>query len=784
MQTHITDPVEFNKLLEKAFSDFKEGNFEAAEPVLKNALPSLLHDREASSQCLEKLIEISSARADHNDAIRQTLCLLSILKSKYGEFDKNVLIRLHKLGRLYEAAGRLDEADYMHTRVAMLKEYLVHAKLTDEQKAIAAPKQEPEQQAEEVLGPEPEWLAKAFKEANQSYGTAVVKAEKAALAIEIPDDLMTGHYFRPTKPEVKEGSKLTDVTEFGQQTQKPVEKSTPAASPQAKVAPNNLRVPPAEKKSSSIIPRPLEDEITYIEQDVSSARLKKLERAPTPSERQWSFLQKLVERSLNEKPMPAFRPEDEEENPGAPAGGKRNQESLRTEVRTDKYARRDKTAGRPADLLKEGEDAPTEFRDLIWRVGKMFTSLGQAGAAVNFGTIGDIIRERIGNDSRHLTRNVPSKTVIRKSREMSAAPEQEPPLLKDAIHRVVRLLDKLKQKDNLIQAILTTIIICLALLLLADRFIPRKVIPAEVFAQMPVAYKTAAGDTQLRLIDPTSSQLSSEDKNSRLPCNMFLGDWRDCLNISFSALIQKQHWLLRNEAGLKSDEGPCLYYTGGPELQIADHMEDVANIAADIFSGTKMYPVSASDFPRGRLAYSNPFTKQTVRPVFKRLYFDTDKDPLQRIHALTVGANLPDDADIIPGSIICYSVTVENPAQQMFFVRGYDRDGKQLTGSTQGVSFFLALKDGHWIKGEPGYPVFTHWSPRKNTFWLIDGNTDQITLFILSQGGAYFFAAMCILIVLLKRAVKPVKATKRILDFLIPVSGALSVLYAFARFLP
>jgi hypothetical protein len=54
----------------------------------------------------------------------------------------------------------------------------------------------------------------------------------------------------------------------------------------------------------------------------------------------------------------------------------------------------------------------------------------------------------------------------------------------------------------------------------------------------------------------------------------------------------------------------------------------------------------------------------------------------------------------------------------------------------------------------------------------------------LSQGGAYFFAATCVLLLLLKKAVKPVKTTLKILNFLIPVSGALSFLYAFARLLP
>jgi tetratricopeptide (TPR) repeat protein len=781
MQTHITDPVEFNNLLERAYSDFKEGNFDAAEPALKNALPSLSHDREASAQCLDKLIEMSSARSDYGEAIRQSLCLLSILKSKHGEFDQNVLIRMYKLARIYESAGRLDEAEYMHTRMSVLKNYLVQAKLTDEQKAIAA-KKEPEEQKEDILGPEPEWLEKAFKDANQIYGTGtVVEPENAALAIEVPDDLTTGHYFRPTKPQVKEGSKLRDITDFGQRVEKPTE-NLPAPPPQPKARVSNLRVPPPENKPSSIVPIPLSDEISYLEVDVSSARLKKLEEVHTPSERHWSFLQKLVEHSLKAKPLPELRKE-EEPPPGNPAGKRPDKEPTRTEVRGDKLSRKEKTAGKPADLPADGEDVPTEFKDLIWSVGKIFTSFGQAGA--KFATIGDIIKERINSDPRHLTRKVPSKSVMRKSREMSLPPAQESLLMRDAIHKVVHLLDKLKQKDNLIQAILTTIVICLALLILADRFIPRKVVAAEVFAQMPVAYKAAAGDMQLRLIDPTSAQLSWDETNVRVPCNMFLGDWRDCLNISFSALIQKQHWLLRTEEGLKSDEGPLLYYTGGPELQIADHMEDLANICAGIYSSTGAYPISLSDFPRGRLAYVNPFSKETVRPVIKRLYFDTDKDPLQRVHALMVGADLPDETNITPGTITFYSVTIQAPEQHMFFVRGYDRFAKQLAGSgTTGTNFFLAQKDGHWIRSDSASSTFTHWTPRKHTLWLIDGTTDNITLFILSQGGAYFFAAMCILVVLLKQAVKPVKATKRILDFLIPASAALSVLYAFARFLP
>jgi hypothetical protein len=783
MQTHVPDPVEFNKALEKAFADFNEGNFDAAEPVLKSALPALAQDNDASAQCLDKLIEISTARGQYGDAIRQNLRLLSILKSKFGEFDQSVRVRLHKLAGLYENVGRLDEAEYMHTRAAMLKDYLVEAKLTKEQEAIGKIGDKDSEKPEEDLGPEPDWLAQAFAEADQYYGKATAKPEKASLAIEIQKEIPTGHFFRPTMPEVKEGSKLRDITDFGQQASQPAQSQAPA--PQVKTDYCNLRIPPKEKNVSSIVPVPLKDEITYLEEDVSSARLKRFDEPVTPqSETNWSFLQKMVEHRLKESPLPQFRENEEREETSYDGDRNTGGKPARTEVYRAKSGRTEKTSGKPSDLPADGEDAQTTFKDIVWRLGKLFKPFIQRAGGL--GTVGDIRTEGAQIDHRGLTRKVPTKRTVRKSLEITLPPAQENVLARDVIHKFLAILDKAKQKDNILQAIFGTVIFCLALLCLADRFIPRRIAAADVFSQMPMAYRTAAGDIQLRLIDPSSAQLSSDTISARVPCNMFLGDWRDCLNISFSALIQKQHWLMRTDEGFKSDEGPLLYCSGGPELQIADHMENLANIAASLYSGTGVYPMSIGDFPRGRLAYANPFTKETVRPVVERLYFETDKDPLKRVPALSEGASLPDESGIGPGSIHCYSVTIQTPepAKSMFYVRGYDRNGAPLIGSSLGTNYFLALKDGHWIRHDDTLPSFLKWSPRKQTFWLIDGTTDGITLFILSQGGAYFFAAMCLLLILIKKAVKPVKATKRILNFLIPTSGALSVLYAFARFLP
>jgi hypothetical protein len=789
MQTQVPDPVEFNKRLEQAFADFKDGYFDAAEPVLRDALAPLANDGETLAKCLEKLIEISSARGQSADAIRQSLRLLSLLKARLGEFDVTVMIRMHKLAGLYETVGRLDEADYLHKRVATLKTQLVRAKLTDEQKAIHAEKNETGKKEEKKdldLGPEPEWLARAFEDANRLYGSGKPKSGPDAVAIFVPEQAPTGHYFRPIKLEPQEVAQLRDLTDFGKHVNEP---GPPAHQP----SPNPSSRPPAadskpqQNSTSSIVPRQLKDEVTYIQEDTSSARLKRIEASqiPTP-EINWSLRSPSGEKRLNSNPLPEFRGEEPQENrhDHVSRDDLRLPKPLKTAVYKAKPDKKDKTAGRPSELpAAQGEDIHTTFKDIVWRVGKVFKAFSKN--KVQYGTTRDIVSGADSNpDSSHLTRNVPTKRVIRKSLEFSGQTGEQPLILRETIHQIISTFDKLKQKDNLLRAILSTFIIGFGLLLVADKFIPRKITAQEVFAEMPVAYRAASGDMQLRMIDPASAQLTVGETNLRVPCSMFLGDWRDCLTISFSALLQKQQWFLRTDQGLKGTEGPIFYFLGGPELQIADQMENLAELAASLYSATSSYPLTAADFPRGRIAYQNPFSKETVRPIVERLYFDTDQDP--RARALTEGTTLAGEANITPGTIKCYSLTIQKAGQieQMFFVRGYDRFGAQLAGNTPGTTYVLALKDGHWLHKETPQPAFLRWSPRKRTFWLIDNSTDAFTLVVLSQGGAYFFAAMCVLLVLLKKAVKPVKATERIMNFLIPASAALSFLYAFARILP
>jgi len=134
-QNDIQTP-EILQALDQAYEDFAGGNYNSAEPVFKRALLELPGDGKTAACCLQNLSDICVKRGDFNEAIRLTLRLLNLTKSQTQE-SSDVVAGMNKLAKLYETAGRYEEASDLYYRAKLVSEQLVWADGKDDDDELA-----------------------------------------------------------------------------------------------------------------------------------------------------------------------------------------------------------------------------------------------------------------------------------------------------------------------------------------------------------------------------------------------------------------------------------------------------------------------------------------------------------------------------------------------------------------------------------------------------------------------------------------------------------------------
>jgi hypothetical protein len=488
--------------------------------------------------------------------------------------------------------------------------------------------------------------------------------------------------------------------------------------------------------------------------------------------------------------MPVCRPEDyTPPEKHQDRKGKTEKLNAQREEVVVKNIARDKTAGQIDESFFEKHRAVDEPRpgfNFLFQLGK---SLGLASnkskptkspPSSDFG----FFSGSGGSPLKH-QRDIPP-TKLREAPQISLQESPLSILFSHVAHWFVETLRELRDPNNLFRAILFAAVSIAVVLLACDRLIPRNPTAAQVLTEIPLAYRSADGALQLRLVDSTTSQVKVMEKTSRPHYNLFLADWRDFIGLSLSALVQKQHWLMRSNGGLKSEEGPMLYYIGGPELQLADYMEHLADESSSYFAANSDYPSKIEDFIPARIAFKNPFTGKQELPYVQRLYYENDKERKALLTALTEGRPWRGEPTPHEGSIDCCSVTFKtnNGLDKLFLLRAYDRELEPLSGSSPGTSHYLLLENGERTSENAEKVPYQQWSFRPDVFWLIERGDNPVSLFFLTYGMSIGAGALALIFLTIYKIAQPEKKSKIFIVLMIKLSIAAAILLAFLRFIP
>ncbi len=770
MATQLPEPAEIGELLENAYKEIAAGFPARAEPVLRDAIRVLPDQTTGVETCLLRLGEICAERGHYADAIRLNLRLLHDLKLRHGENNPKVVATMNQLAALYENSGRFEEAEFFKARLASLEERIVEAPVLESGNLA-------EQNVDASVA-DPAWLSKAYAEANRLYGKAEAEPQTTVLAnIIVSEEEKTAHYTRSDlEPDIEDEEKrrrlnlphLSEQNKQGEAT-KPAQNmvgrlprddgpiDVPSVPPPIGLAPaqgHNVRQP-QELKSGNYPP-------------IDRAALKELE------EKYHKPVRSSGEHQLPLPPAPSAHKKTESDRPefSHTADFKASQNS-------------DSTAGKPQHELKEKSktdtSAPVEVQNWAWQIGRVLSSLLQyVGLRKMAPGIAHGGANVSGNNQRSKRQILPEGPGSKTRQSMELPPDSK---LTEYARNIARWcahnLKKLREKNNLIRALIFVVIFGIVGGFFADRFMPRGTTAADIYANCPVSYRTADGDVQFRLSDQSVCQLKTGKYAVQKPYLMYLNDWRDIMAIILGQPFHKQRWLLRTSEGLQSEDGPVLYFTGGPELELADALEHLADETNTYFGTYSSYPNSTQGLTR--LVYQNPYSGKEEMPAFRHLVLDAVKGPNDKLLPNLLARVSKDEPKSSPGSISLCTIALRSNegTRKIALIRAFGRNGKPLTGSVPGSIDCILSENGGRIETDSSRDLlFSGTAVRPEQFWLIERGTDENTLFWLHWGSTIFFGAIAAILYGLYKFVQPENQTKDIMLLLVRTFAVITAVLA------
>lgn len=135
--------------------------------------------------------------------------------------------------------------------------------------------------------------------------------------------------------------------------------------------------------------------------------------------------------------------------------------------------------------------------------------------------------------------------------------------------------------------------------------------------------------------------------------------------------------------------GTRYYQDKAPELQLVKQMWKYATIAQGYRNEKNFYPERDDQWTisKDKLTFLNPITHARDQAVIYSTMNESTDSPIRK--SIADGELWKDQPVPGPGRITC---NVFN--SRMFFIRGYDRDGKVLTSSKPNTCFYIECSDG------------------------------------------------------------------------------------------
>lgn len=328
----------------------------------------------------------------------------------------------------------------------------------------------------------------------------------------------------------------------------------------------------------------------------------------------------------------------------------------------------------------------------------------------------------------------------------------------------------------------------------AYKIFPRKLTAEKAYLTFQHRYRSADNTKTLSLTDSATADYSAEKVHFKTPMKIYLDDWQDAVDVALGRATQKQYWLNVSDSGVTDQDGITLYVDGGPETEIANKVEIIAEYAKTCYLRDKKYPASADLLERADLSYTNPYTKKKAYPTFNKTSvskgtsaLDSDNERTDFYHNLVTGGSWADAPKPSPGEIRCCAVDFLSPRGtiQGFFVQLFDKDGKALSGVRPKTSYLFALEDGKEYKATENaeLPMGGQQSLRTVTTWLFMDKLSAILEFMLMSGPAIIFTALSFVFMVMTFIVP--NGVARIVAGTLLLSTALpAVVFCFSKMLP
>lgn len=136
-------------------------------------------------------------------------------------------------------------------------------------------------------------------------------------------------------------------------------------------------------------------------------------------------------------------------------------------------------------------------------------------------------------------------------------------------------------------------------------------------------------------------------------------------------------------------DGTHYYIDHAPELQLVKRMWKYAELAQEFRAQKSFYPEAddAWAIAKEKLVFTNPFTRKPDQAIIFSTTGDATDTPVRE--TIFKGEAWSGQPQSSPGRILC---NVYNG--RMFFIRGWDRNNKLLTGSDKKKCFYIEVSDG------------------------------------------------------------------------------------------
>ena len=192
----------FIQALRTASLNFQNGNYASAEPIFRVAVRVCDPNSDETLSYIRNLGEICIKKGNVDEAIRLNMRLLATQAARGA--SPQVAATMERVASLYEMMGRLDEAEYLHSKAAAVMTRLVHSQ-ANSQGQSPAPENQPA--LGEIIGPPPPWLMNAFSEADRQYGKQrfEIDPETVVTVAEQPEIQVVDRTYRLETDEPDEG---------------------------------------------------------------------------------------------------------------------------------------------------------------------------------------------------------------------------------------------------------------------------------------------------------------------------------------------------------------------------------------------------------------------------------------------------------------------------------------------------------------------------------------------------------------------------------------------------